>query len=63
MPHGDITFDPSHGDVLPCPATNCEQIKLTKRNFQYIASPECLPLQNLTVAATDGGITALNTFQ
>jgi len=25
MPHGDITFDPSHGDVFPCPAPNCEQ--------------------------------------
>jgi hypothetical protein len=22
MPHGDITIDPSHGDVFPCPTPN-----------------------------------------
>jgi len=27
MPHEDITFDPSHGDVFPCIAPNCEHTK------------------------------------
>jgi hypothetical protein len=30
MPHG-VPSDPSHGDVFPCPAPNCEQ---TKHNIQ-----------------------------
>jgi len=33
MPHGDITFDPSHGDVFPCPAPNCEQTKHNIKKF------------------------------
>jgi hypothetical protein len=37
-----------------------------KKNSQYFASPASLPpslpLQNLTQAAPDGGITAVNTF-
>jgi len=33
MPHGDITFDPRHGDVIPCPAANCEQRKCNIKKF------------------------------
>jgi len=58
-----ITFAPSHDDVFPCPAPNCEQTKHNiKINSQYFASPASPPLQNLTQAAPDGGITAVNTF-
>jgi hypothetical protein len=32
-PHGDITLDPSHGDVFPCPAPNCEQTKHHIKKF------------------------------
>ena len=33
MPHEDITFDPSHGDVFPCIAPNCEQTKHNMKKF------------------------------
>jgi hypothetical protein len=33
MLHGDITFDQSHGDVLPCPAPNCEKTKHNIKKF------------------------------
>jgi hypothetical protein len=61
LPHGDITFDPSDGDVFPCPAPNCEEREKKKRNH-YFASTDCLPLQNLTQASQHAGATALNTF-
>ena len=33
MPHGDVKFDPSHGDVFPCSASNCEQTKHNINKF------------------------------
>jgi len=32
-PQGKITFDPNYGDVLPCPALNCEQTQNNVRKF------------------------------
>jgi gentisate 1,2-dioxygenase len=60
MPHGDTTFDQSHGDVFPCPAPNCEQIQHTIKKFSVFCI-NYLPLKNLTYAHQHGG-TTLNTF-
>jgi hypothetical protein len=33
MAHGDIKFDPSHGDFFPYPAPNCEKTKHNLKKF------------------------------
>ena len=62
MLHGDITFDPSHGDVFPCPAPNCEQTKHNIKKIFSILHHLTAFLFGTTQAAPDGDTTALNTF-
>jgi len=42
MPHADITLDPSHGDVFPCPTPNYEQTKHNMKKFSLFCI-NCLP--------------------